>query len=139
MGFRVIYTMSFSSRGSNKDFAGLLHCLHCSYKNSAITGVIWIQPAKSLLHPLEVELPIKKSPQYAINILECSINIHHNNIYFLSRSLRKIATKNLLWSENHRRSFYQLAPIIEGIEFPLIFDSSLWGCYPWRGNFPRIP
>ena len=76
-----------------KILTGLLHCLHCSHRNSAITGVIWIQPAKSLSHPLEVELPIKKSPQYAINILGCSINIHHNNIYFLSRSLRKNATK----------------------------------------------
>ena len=74
-----------------------------------------------------------------INILGCSINIHHNNIYFLFRSLRKIATKNLLWSENHRRSFYQLAPIIEGIKFPLIFDSSLWCRYSRRGKYPPQP
>ena len=42
--------------------------------------------------------------------------------------------KNLLWSENHRRSFYLLDQIMEGIHFPFIFDSSLSGYHSWRRN-----
>lgn len=110
-----------------KILAGLLHCLHCSCGTALSlddmdsASKIFITSTRSrVIHKNHPSMP---STYWGV-LLTFIIIIYT----FYSEVCEKSQQKTSYGPKTIGGHLYQLAPIIEGIKFPLIFDSSLCGC-----------